>query len=257
VIEPRRPRVLRALGVLVGVVLLGTVVGWLADVVYPTTTVERTFSLAPGPSRLSVETTNGVVRLTSTPGRVVQVHRRVTHGWREAAIEERTDESGATLRGTCPSVFARSCAVDYDIAVPDRFTVELRASSGDLDVRGISAERLRTDVSSGRTTLVDVAGSVEVRASSGSVTATRLSSADVTAEVSSGSTSLDFATAPSTVTVSASSGSVTVRLPDDGPYRVRADSTSGQEQVGVRVDPASSRAVTVNVSSGDVAVLPR
>lgn len=257
VIERRRPRVLPALRVLVGLACLVTFAVWLADFLSPSTTVERTFTIAPASSRLTVETTTGAVRLASTQGHAVQVHRRVTHGWREPVIEERSDGSGVTLRGTCPAVFARGCTVEYDIAVPDGFTVDLRASSGDLDIRGIRAQHVRSDVSSGRTTLVDVTGPVELRSSSGSLTATRLHSADVKAEASSGSTSLDFATAPSAVTVSASSGNVTLRLPDDGPYRVRADSNSGQEQVDVRVDPASPRAVTVNVSSGDVAVLPR
>jgi hypothetical protein len=107
-----------------------------------------------------------------------------------------SDGSGAAITAHCPTLFARGCDIGYEIAVPRGFAVDLRASSGDLDIRGVTARNLRTEVSSGRTTLVDVAGPVEMRSSSGSITATRLSSADLTADVSSGSTSLDFAAAP-------------------------------------------------------------
>ena len=257
VIERRRPRLLRALGALVAIAFLAIVAVWLADVLSPSTTVERTFTMAPAASRLTIETTTGAVRLTSTHEHAVRVHRSVTHGWREAVIEERSDGSAATLRGTCPAVFARGCTVEYDIAVPDGFTVDVRSGSGDVDIRGIRVQHLRTDVSSARTTLVDVAGPLELRSSSGSLTAMRLNSADVKAEVSSGSTSLDFATAPSAVTVSASSGNVTLRLPNDGPYRVRAETSSGNKQIGVPDHCTSSRAVTVTANSGSIAVLPR
>ena len=257
-LQGRRVPALRALGVVVGVAVVAIVALWLADLLTPTTRTERTFTMAPGASRLSVEVGNGAVRLTSTDSDLLQVHRTVTHGWREPGIEERSDGSGAAITAHCPTLFARGCDIGYEIAVPRGFAVDLRADSGDLDIRGVTAQSLRTDVSSGRTTLVDVAGSVEMRSSSGSISATGLSSADLTADVSSGSTSLDFAAAPSAVTVSASSGNVILRLPvSEGPYRVRADSSSGREQVDVPVNPASPRTVTVTVSSGDVQVLPR
>jgi Putative adhesin len=256
VIERRRPGVLRALRVLLALAFLVTFAVWLGDFLSPSTTAERTFTMTPVSSRLTIETTTGAVRLTSTHEHAVRVHRKAIHGWREPVIEERLDGSAATLRGTCPAVFARGCTVDYDIAVPDGFTVDVRSGSGELDIRGIRVQHLRTDVSSARTSLVDVAGPMELRSSSGSVTAMRLNSADVKAEVSSGSTSLDFATAPSAVTVSASSGNVTLRLPVDGPYRVRAETSSGTKQIGVPDHCTSPRAVTVTANSGNIAVLP-
>lgn len=258
--RPRTRRGTRRSGVggLVALVMLALVALWLLDRVGPTTTEQRSFSMGPGTTRLHVEVGTASVRLTSTDGSEIRVQRTVRHGWRAPQIEERTDGARAVIEADCPGFLGGGCDVRYDIAVPAGHDVELSASSGDLEVRGIEARSLRTTVSSGRTTIVDVDGPLEIRSSAGEVSAIELRSGRVSADVSSGSVRMDFSAAPTDVAVSASSGSVTVQLPSAGnPYRVQATSSSGDARIDVPTDPGSPRSVEVSVSSGDVDVRPR
>ena len=253
----RRPR-WRSVGPLVTVAVLALLVLWLFDRFGPTSSEQRSFTMGPGTTRLTVEVGTGSVRLTPTDGSEIQVQRTVRSGWREPRIEERTDGSHAVIEASCPGFLGGRCEIRYDIAVPAGHDVELAASTGDLDVRGIEARSLRTTVSTGRTTLVDVDAPLEVRASTGHVSASGLRSTQVTADVSTGSVELDFATAPTDVTVSASSGNVTLQLPQAGnPYRVQVNSNSGGARIDVPTDPRSPRSVAVTASSGDIAVRQR
>jgi Putative adhesin len=240
------------------VAVLALVLLWLLSLVAPTTTESSSFTVGAGTSSLYVEVDSGSVRLTPAEGETLRVQRTVRHGWREPDVEERTDGSRAVIEATCPTFLSSRCEIHYEISVPDGHAVEVSTSSGNVDVRGLRPQALQISASSGRITVVDVDGPLDIRSSSGAVTATDLRSSRVTTEVSSGNTELDFSTAPTDVTVSASSGDVTLQLPSTGnPYRVRAESNSGQAQVDVPTDPGSARSVSVQVSSGDVDVVPR
>lgn len=66
---------------------------------------------------------------------------------------------------------------------------------------------------------------------------------------------LEFRTAPTKVDARSSSGDVTVLLPNGTEtYRVDADTKSGDEVSRVKVDPASTRIITLETSSGDATV---
>jgi putative adhesin len=254
----RHPTRRRNVRLLVTVALLALLVLWLFARFGPTSSEQRSFTMDPGTTRLTVEVGTGWVRLTPSDDSQIQVQRTVRSGWPDPQIEERTDGSHAVIEASCPGLLPGRCEVRYDIAVPAGHDVELEASTGDLDVRGIEARSLRTTVSTGRTTLVDVDAPLEIRASTGDVSASGLRSDQVTADVSTGSVELDFATAPTDVTVSASSGDVTLELPQAGnPYRVQVSTSSGDERIGVPTDLRSPRSVAVTASSGDIAVRPR
>jgi hypothetical protein len=243
---------------LVTLAVLALLMLWLFDRFGPTSSEQRSFTMGPGTTRLTVEVGTGSVRLSPTDGSGIRVQRIVHSGWRDPRIEERTDGSHAVIEASCPGFLGGRCEIRYDIAVPAGHEVELAAGTGDLDVREIEARSLRTTVSTGRTTLVDVDAPLEIRASTGDVSASGLRSSQVTADVSTGSVELDFATAPTDVTVSASSGDVTLQLPQAGnPYRVQASTSSGGERVDVPTDPRSPRSVAVSVNSGDVDIRPR
>jgi hypothetical protein len=254
-----RPRTRgRTVRVLLTIALLAVALLYLVDLVGPTTTEAGTFDLGSAATVLHIEVGSGSVLLTSGGGKSLRGQRTVRRGWREPHIVERTEGSRALVEASCPGFLGGRCRIDYEIAVPDGLAVELSASSGDVDVRGLTTSGLTTSVSSGRTTLVDVRGPVEIVSSSGEVSATGLRGGAVSADVSSGDTELSFSDAPDDVTVSAESGDVTVQLPADGnPYSVRAESSSGRAQVDVPTDSSSTRSVSVRVSSGDVDVVPR
>src|SRR3954451_347750 len=103
-VQGRRVPALRALGVVVGVTVAAIVALWLADLLANTTRTERTFTMAPGASRLSVEVGGVVVRLTSTDSDLLHVPRTLTHGWREAGNKERSMWTGAAISAHCPTL---------------------------------------------------------------------------------------------------------------------------------------------------------
>jgi len=70
----------------------------------------------------------------------------------------------------------------------------------------------------------------------------------------SGDVELSFRQAPRSVDASTASGDVDVLVPEGEAYRVEADSGSGEQALDVRTDPASTRIIRAQTSSGDVTV---
>ena len=256
-LTPRRTRPTR---VLTTIAVLAVVAGgvWVTQAMRPSTTSEETFTLDPGSSVLAVDVDRGEVRLTTSTGDRLEVRRTARQAGRAPVVDERADAQGATLSSRCPAFSGRGCSISYEIGVPAGYLIDVAAGTARVEVRGLTVDKLQIETSSGATQLEDVRGSVEINSSSGSITGTRLGLTDFVARVASGGTTLDFALPPEQVTATSASGAVMVRLPvGGGPYRVLAQSGSGEEDVQVPTDPASSRHVDVTSSSGAVRVLPR
>jgi Putative adhesin len=200
------------------------------------TTTDETFTMDPGSRVLSVDLGRGDLLLTPSSSNHLEVRRTMRFSGRKPMVEERADASGARITTHCPAVPKPVCAISYQIAVPDSYVVDLHASSGGIDVRGLIMERLRMEVSSGSTHLEDLTGPVEITSSSGSITGARLGVAEFTARVASGRTNLDFDIPPQRVNVAASSGAVTIRLPARGRLRRR-----GKQRIGHGGNPGADR----------------
>jgi hypothetical protein len=256
--RPRRSRPRRALVTVAALALLGTGAVLVTDAVLPSTTSNQTFTMEPGSAVLSVDLGPGHVVLTASTSQHLEVHRTMRFKGRRPTVEERADARGARITSHCPALVGRVCEIRYEIGVPKGYAVDLRTSSGGVDARQLSVDKLHIEVSSGATHLEDVQGTVQITSSSGSITGTRLNSGYFAAHLASGSTNLDFAVPPQLVTVSASSGAVNVRLPGSGaPYHVETESGSGEEEIQVPTDPASRHRVAVSTGSGSITVLPR
>lgn len=243
------------------------VLAWLGERV---TEQQHTYPAA-GVSRVEVASGGGDVRVVhGTEGQVV-VERRVHWSYAHPRLTERVE--GATLHvgSRCARLPDFRCGTDYVIHVPDGVSVSAWASSGDVSVRDVTGQvELRTSsgdvtvsgvdgdldawLSSGDLRVDDVRGRVSATTSSGDVTLTGLRSSDVDVRASSGDTRLEFAEVPDAVNVQASSGDVDVAVPARDPYRVRVVTSSGDENVDVLQDPAASRSIRVDVSSGDVRI---
>lgn len=249
----------RRLALLVGGVLGIALIGWgvvaIIGLLIPDTTERDQRTFDPQAQRLTVDIGSGDLVLRSGDGDQVQVNRTAQYGWRAPDVEESSGPDGVEVRADCSGFFLFGCDVDYEITVPDGFTVELRASSGNVEVRDVTVEQLGAEVSSGDLDLSGVDGALRLQASSGDITADGLRSLDVEAEASSGEIRLGFAEAPDRVNVRASSGDVEIALPE-GPYQVNADTSSGDDEIDVAQDPNARRIVDVQVSSGDVQIVP-
>ena len=257
-LTPRRTRPTRVLATVAVIAVTGVGAVWVAQAGGASTTTNEAFTLDPGTSRLEIDIDQGQVLLTAGPGDRVQVRRTVRDADRAPRVEERADAHGASLQSRCPAWSGRACSISYEIAVPAGFAIDVAAGTGRVEVHGLSVEKLQIEGSSGSTHLEDVKGSVEIHSASGSISGARLGLSEFVARAGSGRTSVDFTLPPDRVTATTSSGAVTIRVPaGDGPYRVAANSGSGEEDVQVPTDPASPHHIDLSSSSGDLAVLPQ
>lgn len=253
----RRTRPTRVVAAVAVLAIAGGAI-WVTQSTRPATTSEETFTLDPGSSVLAVDVDRGQVRLTASAGDGLDVRRTVRHAGRAPVVDEWADAQGAMLSSRCPALSGRGCSISYEIGVPPGYVIDVAAGTARVEVQGLTVDKLQVESSSGSTQLEDVKGSVEIDSSSGSITGTRLGLSAYVARAGSGPTSLEFTLPPDQVTAKSTSGAVAIRLPAyGGPYRVAAQSGSGEEDVQVSTDPASSRRIDVTSSSGDIAVLPR
>jgi len=132
---------------------------------------------------------------------------------------------------------ASPCTANWRLVVPQHAAVTLQVPSGYVNV-------------------ADIAGPLQITASSVDVSATGLASPRLEAAITSGHLSAVFRSAPQQVSIRLTSAQSTVKLPANVAYAVSDQVTSGYMQVGVPESASSSRAVTVTVVSGEMALLP-
>ena len=179
----------------------------------------REFTLGGGP--LSLETSNGGVRVTGEQRRDVLVRAQVVtrartvERAREIAREVEISRDGR-IRATGPRMSNREgWHVNFRIQAPQSIDLDVTSSNGSLsatDVRG----RLRLRTSNGSIRLMDVAGDVQADTSNGSVTAS-LSGSRWEGQ------GLDVAT---------SNGSVRIDLPESYNAHLVASTMNGSLNVG-------------------------
>ncbi|HEU5473021.1 MAG TPA: DUF4097 family beta strand repeat-containing protein [Actinophytocola sp.] len=157
----------------------------------------------------------------------------------------------------CP---VRNCWIDYELTVPagtrvdgdvssgsvavdGAGSVNLKASSGDVDVRGVTGT-VNLELDSGNVRLSNIGAAVAVQSGSGDV-AVEGARAAVTVAAESGGVRAQGVTGP--VDVRSGSGSITVELSAAQNVRARAD--SGEITVAV---PRAAYRVRTGTDSGDV-----
>ena len=94
-------------------------------------------------------------------------------------------------------------------------------------------------------------GETSLRSGSGDINAEDLATGNVVADTASGDVELDFTLAPELVDASTASGNVNISVPD-GTYRVEDDPGSGKTHRNLKSDPAASRIIRAQTSSGDI-----
>ncbi len=182
----------------------------------------------------------------------------------------RAVKDGATVRinGNCPYISFGPCHARIVIRVPADTEVDVRSGSGDVTAMGLSgtvdletgsgdvnATGLTGDsdlhTSSGDVNVRRLRGNTNLRTGSGDIHAEDVSTRNLVADTASGDVELDFALAPELVDASTASGDVDVTVPD-GTYRVEDDPGSGKTHRNVKSDPAATRVIRAQTSSGDI-----
>jgi Putative adhesin len=203
----------------------------------PAPTEVKTEQVTGPVARLEVSTAAGgiIVHGSDDPG--VTVVRRI-YSVPVAPVETvRHDGDLLHIESQCPqdNTPTAPCRIDYEITLPRETQVTLVAASGDLNTSGL-------------------VGPLAARTASGSVELDQHRSADTIAESTSGDVQVHLLDRPQSLAATSVSGDVQVRVPDAGPYRVDADTVSGDAEVGVRSDPAARSVLRLRTTSGDVSV---
>ena len=176
----------------------------------------------------------------------------------------RLDGSALVVNTSC----GPDCSVAYEITAPvgvavkgdlksgdvqltDVGPVDLRLTSGDLNVQGpTGAVRIRA--TSGDIRVVNAKAAVDVQSTSGDIVAEDVAG-PVTLKLTSGDVNAGLS-AVNSVTAQTTSGDVRVRVPG-GSYRVITDTGSGDAQVqGIVSDPTAKNVINVRTASGDALV---
>ncbi|MQA82748.1 MAG: DUF4097 family beta strand repeat protein [Streptosporangiales bacterium] len=235
--------------------------------------VSGTRTLSASAKHLFVDVESGDV--TVRKGSTDDVRLTRTVRGRSPRIVEESRNDGVHVSADCPAFTFGRCDVSYEIVVPADMRVEIDASSGAVQVDGVTGGT-QVEASSGTITAKDLGGEVElesssgdvnvtgasgnldVSASSGEIKADGLTGGRVKAESSSGDVVLGFAAAPDRVELDVSSGDATITLPGGSTtYKVDVETSSGDEQVDVPTDPDAAHEITVEASSGDVTISRR
>jgi hypothetical protein len=138
----------------------------------------------------------------------------------------------------CPTSLLAKCTVAYRVVVPDNIALEIRTTSGNVELH-------------------DYRGTARVASTSGSIGIAGYCGNAVDARAGAGSITFDAICAPPQTTLRAGSGSVHATLPA-GRYDIDAESTSGDARVrGITARDDAPYSVQVLSGSGDVDVKGR
>ncbi|MFC5816748.1 DUF4097 family beta strand repeat-containing protein [Nonomuraea harbinensis] len=209
----------------------------LTGIAGPTEQDSVSYEVAEKVTKLEVRNGSGDTEITETDRGTVKVDETIQWRGEKPTTEHTVNGDTLVIKYDCPRLVAGNCGVNYKIEVPKGLQVTTEAGSGDITLRALS-------------------GPLTVSSGSGTVDASGLTGKTVVAELGSGDIELEYAAAPDSAEVETGSGSVILRVPDEG-YDVSADVGSGDTTVSVRDERNAPRKIKVSAGSGDVSVLPQ
>jgi lia operon protein LiaG len=129
-------------------------------------------------------------------------------------------------------------------------------SSGEVNIEQVTTDDFRFDGSSGQLTVRDLkARSSEIDVSSGKVTLEKMTG-EIKGDASSGSVLIDMERLDAPIRWSGSSGSITLRLPEDASFALDAETSSGSihSDFPIMVHSQSDRQLKGTVAGGNIPI---
>jgi hypothetical protein len=208
-----------------------------------------------GVRRVVVSVDTGRVTVRGHDGTDVTGTRFRSIGLRRPEVSERVDGDTLRIEAQCDASFlAPWCGTSYELDVPRDVSLDLDSASGQVIVEGVTGD-VRARSSAGRVRVDDVAGKLDLRSSAGRIEGSRLRSPSVNAQTSAGAVDLGFVAAPRAVTARSAAGHVRVEVPRTGDlYRVDAQSSVEEADIGVETSSTSDRVLMLSSSTGSVEV---
>jgi hypothetical protein len=172
---------------------------------------------------------------TGVPG--VSVDRHLTWSWIKPSITERLDGQTLSVHAVCgsrePPSVAVNCTTDYALTVPAEAGLDVRTGNGDIRVDGLRGD-LRLASSGGGIAVTGTARTVSARTGKGAI-------------------SLRFERPPASAEAFSEAGDVTMVVPRDGRYRVRATADFERRiSVAVTPDPDGPSLLSAGTTTGTI-----
>ena len=168
------------------------------------------------------------------------------------------------------------CLVEYDLHVPEGWSVSVANGSGSVSVESLDAAFLVVDTSSGTIGVTDVtsgtvdldsgsggvtiadltADSIVLDTGAGGVTGSALRTRDIVSSTGSGAVNLEVLAAPERLLVTTGSGGVRVTVPRSN-YRLLLSTGSGGINIDeLEDDPTSEQVLEISTGSGGIQLGP-
>jgi hypothetical protein len=179
----------------------------------------------------------GQLAITGTGSGQVKLSGELTWTGHAPAVTTRFNHATHELDLFYQCAPGSPCTENYQLAVPGSTTVIVNQPSA-------------------RVVIADLAGPLSITGSSVDISATGLRSPTMAAGIVSGHLDASFAAPPGSVAVMLQSAQATMRLPASTAYQVTQQVASGYLYVGLPQAGHSPHTVSVQISSGELALLP-
>ncbi|MFZ0014028.1 MAG: DUF4097 family beta strand repeat-containing protein [Acidimicrobiia bacterium] len=220
----------------------------LASWLVPTSTATQSEALDGPIDRLEIVVTGGVSLVAGE-----QTKLTISKQWQltgQPTVTVTNEDGAARVTGGCAFYQIRCTTAVTGSVAPDA-TIVVRTSAGSIDVSGVSAG-VNLETSAGSVSTHEVAGQAWLRSSAGDIIG-EISDGDVDAETSAGRIELTLLGDFSSLSAITSLGAIELTVPDDV-YDVGADTSAGSVTIDVRTDPAATRRIVAESSSGSIRV---
>lgn len=210
----------------------------------------QNFTFDEEPTAVVVETVNGDVTVTRSSGSGSTVEVTMSYSGRKPTIAVlEIDADGRLAIGDDCS---QDCSVDYEIKVGDAADVTIEVGTGDITVNDLDGSFV-IKTGSGDVNIVSLMGPITVEVGEGDILGARLTAATASFTAEKGAIDVTFDNVIDDLLVDSRDGDVTTQLPG-GPYQVDATSATGDVDIKVDIDEASSKIIRISTGDGDVTV---
>ena len=238
----------------------------------PQNTLTRTVTVPEPVTSLNVQSYGGLVHVTAGPTRRVEVTETMSYDPKEGPPAVTQSVSGGRLTLADPACNGMDCGVGFTVIVPRNVAVTALSEGGPVVVSGTAGANLNSAGGFVRATAIDgpltvttgggplildgLTGPLRADTAMGPVLAQGVNAATAMVITGGGDARIAFTTAPDTVLVSTDGGGAALTVPG-GPYAVTADNGyGGPVAIGIAVDPAASRSITISSAGGPLMIEP-
>ena len=190
-------------------------------------------------AQVSIVSSTSNLKVIEGSGDRVVIRAKVTDGLKPTVYEIHRRNKDITIVGRCARWLSPGCGVSATVAVPKGFPLEIRTSSADVRVEGMT----------------DPGRVVTIRTGSGDVTGRRLQALEFAVATDDGAVSANFSKQPSALKVRTISGDISARIPNgDIKYLTKVHSDTGRVASGLMNVADGRGLISLLSTSGDITV---